>query len=354
MIVGAVGFSYSGSSAVVEYLMEFNKTHVNRHEFIFAYHPDCLSDLDFHLNENCAKFLSSGVAIPRFRKAAINLLEGDTKGKIKELTDEYLESLIQVSWIGSEQGQSILHNRWVYAYFGRKIMYDIFLTKLPSSFTKKIKLYPLDKMNFSIQPDDFINKTQQYTDKILESMGYDLEKIIVLDQPFPGNKPSRTMRYFRDSKAIIVDRDPRDIYAGLNLYFDNKLFSVPSDDIDKYIIYYRELHKNLAEEIENEDVLYIHFEDMVYNYEETTKRIDEFLGLKDGDHTNKKMYFEPEKSIANTQMFVDRNEIASDIKRIEEELSEYLYDFDSALAPQNHNGVFGNNANAEKYRGPIT
>ena len=59
MIIGCTGFSWSGSSAVTDLLMEYSENQVYRKEFIFAYHPDSLSDLDFHLNDECSKFLST-------------------------------------------------------------------------------------------------------------------------------------------------------------------------------------------------------------------------------------------------------------------------------------------------------
>jgi hypothetical protein len=44
-------------------------------------------------------------------------------------------------------------------------------------------------MSFSIKPDDFERITKQYINDILEAMGADFNKNIVLNQPFPGNDP---------------------------------------------------------------------------------------------------------------------------------------------------------------------
>ena len=57
------------------------------------------------------------------------------------------------------------------------------------------------------------------------------------------------------------------------------------------------------------------------------------LGFSKEDHINKKSRFNPELSIKNTQLF--NNVIYKDeIKIIENELKEYLYDFPYSLENQ--------------------
>ena len=136
LIIGVCGFSWSGSGAVMDYLMEFEENQVYTPEFILAYHPDGLRDLDINLNENCAKFLSSGVAIPRFRNIAKSLLSGPTKGLSIKLTEDYLNQLIQSRWIGLEQGQELLHHGWFYRKIGLRIR-DKIITKLTPEFCWK-------------------------------------------------------------------------------------------------------------------------------------------------------------------------------------------------------------------------
>ena len=51
MIIGVAGFSWSGSGAVMDYLMEFEETQVYTPELILAFHSDGLHDLDVNLNE---------------------------------------------------------------------------------------------------------------------------------------------------------------------------------------------------------------------------------------------------------------------------------------------------------------
>lgn len=326
MIIGATGFSWSGSSAITDLLSEFDECQVyDDIEFILPYHPDGLEDLDFHLNKSCSKFLSSCNAIPRFRKVANYLLNKPTRGEIKKLTDVYLNKITQVKWKGSVQGEFLLHNMRCYKYFGKNFTCKL-LRRLSPKLCKRINMYPLQTCEFSIQPENFDEATLEYTDAILKSLGLDISGIIVLDQPFAGNDPIKSLKYFRDAKAIIVDRDPRDLYLLAKEYFTKFSYQIPYENIDDFIKYYSNLHKTLRNSLGSPDVLYIRFEELVYDYENTLNKIMLFLGLT--VHNRPKKYFIPEKSMVNTRLYMKCEQYLDDIIKIEKGLSEYLFDFD--------------------------
>lgn len=326
MIIGTAGLTNTGSSAISDFLKEFEENQVYTDiEFILSFYPDGLEDLDYHLNEKCSKFLSSCTAIPRFRKAANYLLGIVTKGKIKQLTDDYLDSITQVKWIGKGQGQDLLHNLFLYRNLGIRINSRL-MKLLPVSFCKRIRLYPLGVMEFSVKPDDFVNKSQEYTDKIFQTLGLNTEKNIVLDQPFSGNDPVRGMKYYKDARAIVTDRDPRDLYALFKKAYPRIIYQIPMDTVEQFVDYYKYMHRPLNESIrENPNVLMIQFEDLIYRYEETSKDIIDFLNL--GEPAFPQKYFQPRKSMINTQVFKKYSGLEDDIKYIERKLPEYLYDF---------------------------
>ena len=326
MIIGVCGFSWSGSGAVLDYLMEYDHIQIYNRELTIAFFPDGLSDLDFQLNENCSKFLSSTVAIPRFEKMVNRVLQRATDGKIKELTARYLESLTQAQWIGAGQGQLVRHNQWFYWHIGNRLLHRVY-RKLPPHLCKRFKLYPLTNMRLSIKPDDFLQKTQIYTNEILKLLGLEPDGIVVLNQPFPANNPSRCLRYFRNSKAIVVDRDPRDIYVFLRETFYGNSYSVPVDDVHAFIAYYKSLHAEIETLKTSENILYIRFEDLIYEYTRTTDQINQFLGLPKNENARK--YFVPEASMINTRVFEKTQKCYEEVRTIERELPEYLYDFDS-------------------------
>ncbi len=345
LVIGVCGFSWSGSGAVIDYLMEFEENQVLTQEYILAYHPDGLRDLDAALNENCAKFLSSGVAIPRFRKTSDFLLRDLTKGKAGKITEAYLDKLIQARWIGLEQGQQLVRNEWLYKKIGLRIREKI-ITRLSPEFCWKHRPYPLSQMEFSICPEQFDEITREYTCSILKAIGLNTDRNIVLNQPFPGNNPIPYMKYFPDAKAIVADRDPRDVFAFLKYVFPGHSYSVPLQDVHEFCAYFENMHKKIAETLNHPDVLYIHFEDLVYRYEETADRICSFLGL--GKPGNEKRYFNPDESAANTMVF-ERYGDRKEIEVIEEKLSGYLYDFSKVEKRAGGSRMFDDNPKSSGY-----
>ena len=336
MIIGICGFSWSGSSAVADFLAEFNENQVyNESEFLLAFYPDGIEDLDYNLNTKCSKFLSSTVAVPRFRKIAKMLLDGKTHGKIGQLTDDYLNNIIQVKWLGTGQGQELLFDKRIYNLAMRA------LRRLSEPIARKYKVPPLRMMEYAIRPERFVEATKDYTDNILREIGLDMSKNIVLDQPFAGNNPIHCMQYFRNSKAIIVDRDPRDLYLMAKVYYPTRTYACPHEKVDDFISFFYHMHKDLKRVAEHPDVLCIKFEELVYEYELTTKRIIEFLGL--GNHVFPKKYFRPERSMANTRLFEKNSEYTDDIREIERNLAEFIFDFDRYKDMKAEGGMFDEN-----------
>ena len=72
------------------------------------------------------------------------------------------------------------------------------------------------------------------------------------------------------------------------------------------------------------DTLLIRFEDLVLKYDETTKKIMDFIGMDASRHINPKLFFDPSVSVANIgayRYFEDQEFI----RQIEERLSKYCY-----------------------------
>jgi hypothetical protein len=345
VIIGVSGFSWSGSGAVIDYLMEFENLQIYSPEFIIAYHPDGLHDLDLNLNSSCAKFLSSGVAIPRFRKIANSLLKKPTRSKSKLLIENYLKQITQAKWIGAEQGQELLHNEWLYKNIGLRIRNRI-ITNLSLEFCWKHKPYPLGIMEYSICPDHFYEHTQNFVNDILRELGLNTEGDIVLNQPFPGNNPLPYMKYFSNSRAIVVDRDPRDVFVFLKYIFPGHSYSVPLQDVNVFCEYFEHMHKNTELLLDSPNVLYLKFEDLVYNYDDTTNSIKSFLKLQSSSTPRK--YFIPEESEANTQVYKQLKN-SQEIAIIENRLNKYLFDFSKVQRSSNNKKAFDDNPKTRFY-----
>ena len=114
MIIGACGFGSTGSSAVSDYLSEFENVQVlDQLEFTWVSGVDGLIDLDYHLNHPHNRTTDSIYAIHRFKKRVNNTLRGYRKNrkvdpdKFEESAEKFLDSITQVKWnwyIGSGSG----------------------------------------------------------------------------------------------------------------------------------------------------------------------------------------------------------------------------------------------------------
>lgn len=119
---------------------------------------------------------------------------------------------------------------------------------------------------------------------------------------------------------IIVDRDPRDIYADL---IKDKVFLGKERDVYKFISLFKILRENENEIKEAENVLTVQFEKIVTSYEAEVLRVLEFLNVNINEHRNKKVYFDPNRSCKNIgiyKIYLTKEEI----EEIETQLSEYI------------------------------
>lgn len=328
MIIGSCGFGSTGSSVLTDFLREYDDVQVyDNFEFTLAYRVDGLQDLESHLVTKFSKTSSGDYAIKRFLDSSkmycTPFINKPCKGKVfYKLSKEYIDSIEQLNYKGIESVDlnrgNVISN--MFAFFSKKIL----MKYCEKILRRRLYWWPARKIHFSIKPDNFYEETIKYTNKIFEAMGADLSKPICLDQPFEGNNPRQSMKFFEDAYAIRIDRDPRDLYLEYKYSkdVDDKFF--PHSNVDDFILYF----KKLREKVEDDDkIISIKFEEFIYEYDKTKKRIEDFLGIK--NHVAPKKWFNPQRSINNTQMIRKHPEDIEDIKKIEKELSEYLFPFEN-------------------------
>lgn len=338
MIIGACGFSGSGSSAVVDLLKECDNFNIlNDAEFYLSYYPDGLEDLDYHLNAGFSKYSSSVVAIERFRIHMYNYVihnerNKEKKKKIIDLTESFISSITQVKWhgYGGSDYQLYSGRRYKSKYvnmFYYKVAKRI-LPRISNRINVRLECYPVHDMEFSILPESFDEKARKFVEDLLEILGTTSNQKIVLNQPFAGNYPQKSFKFFNDPYAIVVDRDPRDVFliAKMNYRYMGLGYQIPTDNVEDFAEYYKRLHYKQPYLEENERVLPVHFEDMIYKYNETISGILEFC--RADSHQRKGEFFNPKRSINNTQLFTRFPQFEKEVRYIEETLPEYLYPFE--------------------------
>ena len=177
-----------------------------------------------------------------------------------------------------------------------------------------------------LNEQQFYEKAGTYINNFLKCMGIE-EKNIILDQLLLPHNIYRAEKYFDDRmECFVVNRDPRDVFI-LNKYIWPKVNeTVPfPTEVNEFCGYYRGL-RSIEKKGYNLHVHMIQFEELIYNYEYTLKKVMKILKLDETMHSAKKQKFNPEKSINNTQLFI-KDEYKAEASIIEKNLSEFLYDF---------------------------
>ena len=330
MIIGACGFGGTGSSAVKDFLKEFSSIQVlDRAEAMFAYKVDGLQDLEYHLVKQYSRHISGNIAVRRFLESTMYTKTWKLKHvfknskKYRKDTREFIDSLVQITYKGLENYD--FETPHCFKNFTKLVIKKKISNWYEKIFHKKYTFWPLRKSYICINPANFYEKAKEYVNKILENAGADFSKIIVLDQPFEGNKPEQSFPFFDNPYAIVVDRDPRDLYIASSYQWPDGQF-MPRRDPVAFVEYYKNLRKDIQDS--NPNVLRIKLEEMIFEYDKTTSKIVDFLKLNPLYHVNKMKYFNPNRSIKGTQLYKKIVGHEDEIKYIEEHLSEYLFDFD--------------------------
>lgn len=337
-VIVPTGYMGSGSSLVTDLVSEFEGFESARgsFEYVFLHCPNGVFDLeDKLLSGNNA--VRSDEALHSFYATMKQLYDkkywwvghyNEIVGSdFLKITEEYIEDLIQYKpdfyWYYQENTNLRMAMQLVW----KKVVKVITLNQVK---LKKPLLYSPMWISY-VLPEEFYEKTRKYISRILDRLGIG-EKNIVLDQFLLPFNLFRIDNYFGDNlEVFVVERDPRDLFLMNKYVYPAQNAQVPyPTDVHEFCKCYRDLRK--MEDVKTCQSIHVHrfrFEDFIYKYEETVEQVKNILG-SDGklpEHTLKKKYFVPEKSINNTQLFYNRDAYKEESKVIERLLSEYLYDF---------------------------
>ena len=334
MIIGACGFGATGSSVVTDYLKEFDNVIVKDDlEFTYVSQVDSLVDLDRALMNPIGRTSGSIIAFKRFEEMVMRRkntyqIHGLSPEIFLKSAKEFVEAITMTKWYWTTA-----HKEWRYnpKHILRKYMEKKVIPAMERKNGRRANIWPMEKVRLSVCPENFYEAAQKHVDEILKGMGLDQSKTIALDQPFSGSNPQVCFPFYKDPYAVVIDRDPRDLYVFGKTKLMGKMHFFPIDRVEDFIIYYRCLRKDRPYLQPHPRILRLRFEDMVYEYDKTTAKLREFLHLSANPHP--KSVFDPDLSIANTQVFKRYPQFTEDVKKIEEALPEYLFDFSKYPEP---------------------
>lgn len=342
MIVTSTGFSNTGSSAITHILSEFSlvQNSGKTTEFRLLYDADCICDLEYNLITNPHRHNTSN-AIKRFKKFVdfnTNPLLNHHYEKIfnnqfKKLSYEYINDICDLIYKGMYFGD--VYNRGKLFWFVNRC-YQKVITYV-CKFRKLLSILPLNIVPKNelcyagtFSEKKFLQATKKYIKNLLEVANGKNVKYTLIDQFFP---PSNVDHYFRfipddeECKVFIVQRDPRDLYCIAKCFLNNRI--IPTESAEVFCDWFLWTRGQAVKSKDKDRVMYIQFEDLVYKYEQTRKKICKFVGIDINSECKQKSNFDPLKSINNTQTFIRfKDKVDSkEIEYIEKKLGKYCYNF---------------------------
>lgn len=339
-IIVPMGYMGSGSSAMTDLLHEFKgyEARNNSFEYIFLHCPDGVFDLEDKLliGNNAVR---SDEALHSFYVRMKELYYHKTwwpanykkylHRDFLKCTEEYIDRLTQYTslnpWYMQQKPTPIMFIKNCL----RRVLLMISRGKIRVPYSLR---YSPMLLSF-VSEGEFYSISKEYIYQIFKLMGAEEENLII-DQLLLPHNLWRMEKYFdANVECFVIQRDPRDVFIINKYVWRKKDESVPYPlEVEEFCGYYRHLRES-EKEVTNAQIHHFWFEDLIYDYENSVKRICDILKTDEKSHIKKGAFFKPEKSINNTQLFLDEK-YKKEVSIIEQQLPEFLYRFPYARKSQ--------------------
>ena len=334
----AGGFAYSGTSALIGFMNEFDNV------LVYGNCDKVYSKNKKRGGYEVKWFMHSGFFnfVDNFKDKNKSVIEIDMS--IKLFIRQVYRAFKHKSLMGWDRSPSFYNKEFVEINetYLKAVLdfneYDLTIMEnnpIPRSFNsddttyencsfmqeKGIRQYLFYKFR-DITDAEFDRYTNVYINKLFERFGG--KDLVLFDKPIDVKNHKKLNYFIKDKpiKEICFLRDPRDEF--LSTYrFSFATANPPTTSAREWIDYYKEKADALKAN-RDENMLVVRFEDFVYDYDNKTKEIMNFLDLKEENHIAPKTIFDPEISKVNIgawKYFIDQDLM----KQIGEELSEYCY-----------------------------
>jgi hypothetical protein len=318
------GYAFTGKHAVIDLMREMRGYHVEHfaYEFALLRVQGGIHDLEHALVGDWSP-IRSDAEIRRFKRnveryGSVNdwfrpatwftavgwNYEAHYRGQFFALSDAYLRRLVSASWTAD----------WPYALADLGPV-ELFARKIAAKLRIKNALGFEMTLSRPASFAEFRDATRDYLEALLTSNVAPDTRTVVLHNAFEGFDPAKSIRYFDDARAIVIDRDPRDNYV------QGLWYQPTAVDVETFIRRYR-LYRDATNYAPDDRVLRMKFEDLILDYEATVSRILAFLGEDASVHVKPRAHFNPDVSKKNVGAFRAHADQAA-ISRISAALPEF-------------------------------
>jgi len=332
------GFGHSGKTIVSDYLKENNRifSFDNNVEFELIRVPGGLLDLYYSIFENWS-LIRSSKRIKDFKKLIFRI--GITPSISNPITyfnssGHSYEQLFKNNFISESLDFidkiviSTDRTFWPYENLTSNTL-NLVLSKFKLKFFNKL----IESEILYTKRENFLFLVNEYLNNLFLHIANNSESHVLLNNSCEPFSPECSLKILGDSYSIIVDRDPRDIYASQinqedvfipNFELKSGIYKMKKkmtnfENLQGFIERYKILHENISD-INHTRVLRIKFEDFILDHKKSISNINNFLNLE----TNYEAKFNVSDSIKNVGIWRKYKDL-NEIKIIERELKKYCY-----------------------------
>ena len=332
-VIDLSGYSFTGKSAVYDLLSGWDGycSHSKEFEFDLIRVQGGLIDLRQALTQEHWSPVRSSEAVRIFRRLVHHM--GGDRGLLSrlirsgahydhyfpgftQLTTEFISSLVDASW----------QCEWPFALYSSDTC-CITARKL----ARRFNISRDDTVYLARLPEaEFDSRSRQYFERLFAPLAAKGFRWLVLNNAFEPFSPERSIEFFDHAKAIVVDRDPRDVYlsalrAGM-IEGSQVGLAVTGGSVSNFIRRFR-IYRNGAISA-SPHVYRMQFEALVLDYAAEVTRIRAFLGESSVASSTPGRAFDPKNSARNVGQWksLDDSRLRGDVDVIKSELSEYCLD----------------------------
>lgn len=313
-VISISGFGWSGSTAVRDFLKEYESIHHVTHEsskrfieYSLLYDPNGFLDLFDKLVTSwnflhVDKALKDHITYFKRISAEQGMLNPHGLGLDKlfqvdsqQIHAEFLEEIVSFKYNLSSRVNNL---------------YDQPLRNFSTRWLNK--LYPRSRNNsyFScINEETFSRAIVSLHEKMFANLKKD--KLFLIEKMIPVNNIELCGKLLPNLKVIIVDRDPRDTFVEMvskrTLFFGGKE-KITEREVEQFCAWkekmyvtggVNELPYGCNVSVGSMQLLKLDFEDLVLRFSESQQLLENFLGMNRWNHLNSLKFFDSNKSAKN-------------------------------------------------------
>lgn len=281
-------------------------------EFRFVCDPGGLNSLyegfyeNFSINNASYVFYEFKKYLNNLRKLSIQKVGGNTKLYNKSFfleAEKFQKKIIKIKYFGLPQ----------YFRIGLSKKNKI-LWKILSNF-KSAQEFKLLEMIVPVERKIFEKEAKIFINRVLKTLSKSNNKHIVIDQGANFLNPEKSTIFFSNKKIILITRDPRSIFSSMKT---RKSLSYPGHNVNVFIKWFENIMK-LRKKIKNRNIIILRYEDFILKHKKESKRLLNFLGLKDKKNYNFDI-LKSKKNIYKAKLNLTKYEINT----IEKKLKKFL------------------------------